>query len=258
MTDPQTLPAADAAPNESPAEATPGRRSFLFGSTGKTLLAAGAAAVGYSMLTPSPARAVTPALTFADIPGQGDVKVLNYALSLEALEANLYSQAYGRLTNGGVTGAGRRFAGLGINPAKSDVVYARRFGKIERQHRNFIDGALGDASLLRNAPFDGATFDFGMENLDRRGVLELIYTAEATGVRAYLGAIPFFETKTFLQTAGAIQGTEARHTTTVAILLNRIYNAGIDVAPLANDNNGIDQPLMPNDVLAAVSPFIVL
>ena len=32
----------------------------------------------------------------------------------------------------------------------------------------------------------------------------------------------------------------------------------LPVAPLASSNRGIDQPITPNNVLAAVSPFIVL
>ncbi|MBA3274065.1 MAG: ferritin-like domain-containing protein, partial [Chthoniobacterales bacterium] len=114
------------------------------------------------------------------------------------------------------------------------------------------------ASLLQTNAFKNVRFDFKTNSLNRRQVLELVYTAERTGVGAYLGAIPFFETKTYLQTAGAIQGTEARHTAVIAAVLNKLYGANIAVAPPANVNNGIDSPLAPDDVLAAVSPFIVL
>ena len=60
-------------------------------------------------------RAVSPQLTFeANVPGKGDVKVLNYALALEDLEANLYVQALQRLTTGGTNAVGKTIPGLGL------------------------------------------------------------------------------------------------------------------------------------------------
>ena len=44
----------------------------------------------------------------------------------------------------------------------------------------------------------------------------------------------------------------------IAAVLNQLFGAGIPVAPLASDNNGIDKPIAPDAVLAAVSPFIVV
>lgn len=228
------------------------RRGFLK-STGVAALAAAAVA-----FTSHEARAVSPALTFADVPGSGDIKVLNYALALEALEADLYAKALMRLTTGGRTPLGARINGLGVSNSAPDVVYVRQFGKVEREHRDFLIAALGDASILKTNAFKNVRFDFNTNNLNRRQVLELVYTAERTGVGAYLGAIPFFTTKTYLQIAGAIQGTEARHTAVVAAVLSKLYDPNVAVAPLANMNNGIDTPITPDDVLRAVSPFIVL
>ena len=58
----------------------PGRRAFL---SNAAVVAASIASAG--LLTPVTAMAVSPALTFAQIPGTGDVKVLNFALALEVL-----------------------------------------------------------------------------------------------------------------------------------------------------------------------------
>ncbi len=229
------------------------RRSFV-----RTAVAA-AAVTGISFFASEATLAQSATtLTFADIPGSGDVKVLNYALALEALEADLYVQAYLRLTGGGTNALGTRIPGLGLRRSQPDVYYLREFANIELQHRRFIDRALGSASLLRQAPFNNARFNFGIENMTRQQVLNLIYTAERTGVAAYLGAIPFFQTRTFLQTAGAIQGTEARHTTTIAIIQNILFGSGISTAPLADENNGIDDSSSPNAVLEAIRGFIVL
>ncbi|MEO6436634.1 MAG: ferritin-like domain-containing protein [Tepidisphaeraceae bacterium] len=229
------------------------RRGFL---TRAAVALGGAAALG--VFGGAPALAITPALKFADIPGTGDIKVLNYALALEALEADLYAQALMRLTNGGTNALGRRINGLGLNPNAPDVFYLRQFGKVEREHRDFLIAALGNNSLLKKAPFNRAKFNFNIERLNRKQVGDLVYLAEKTGVGAYLGAIPRFATRTFLQVAGAIQGTEARHTAIIADVLNDLFNEGLNVAPLASQNNGIDQPIQPDTVLAAVSPFIVV
>ncbi len=230
------------------------RRSFI----GQVAIAGAAIATAGVLSMPGSALAVSPALTFSQIPGSGDIKVLNYALALEALETDLYAQALLRLTNGGSNALGKKITGLGINPGSPDVSYLREFAVVERQHRDFLIAALGSASILKQPAFKNAKFDFKMETLTRKQVVELVYTAEKTGVGAYLGAIPKFETRTYLQTAGAIQGTEARHTATVAIVLNLLFHEGLSVAPLANDNHGIDAPIEPDAVLAAVSPFIVL
>jgi hypothetical protein len=229
------------------------RRDFLRNSS---LAFAASAAAG--LLAPQAARAVTPALTFADIPGTGDVKVLNYALALEALEADLYAQALMRLTNGGTNALGKNIKGLKLNRNKPDVFYLRQFGRVEQEHRDFINAALGAESLLSKPPFNNAKFDFGIESKSRREVMDLVYTAESIGVGAYLGAIPLFATRTFLEIAGSIQGTEARHTAIMADILNDLFNEDLDVAPPADYFSGRDLPIEPDVVLSTVSGFIVL
>lgn len=221
--------------------------------------AAGLAVAAAVTALPKKAAAVTPALTFAQIPGTGDFKVLNYALALEALEADLYVQALQRLTTGGNQNSlNVQITGLGLSATEPDVRYTQLFGRVEREHRDFLIQALGTRSLLLSAPFNTARFDFNMNNLTRQQVVNLLYIAENTGVGAYLGAIPFFETKDFLLIAGGIQATEARHTATIAYIYNKLFGVTYPVAPAANVNNGIDPLTPPDTVLAAVSPFIVL
>jgi hypothetical protein len=227
------------------------RRTFL---TRSLIAGAGVAAAG--LISPRISRAVSPALTFADIPGTGDVQVLNYALSLEDLEADLYNQAIMRLTEGGTNALGTVIPGLKLDSDQPDVQYLMEFGQVEIEHRNFLQSALGSSALPLYK------YDFKMETLHREQVVNLIYTAEALGVTAYLGAFPFFATRSYVQIASAIQGTEARHTAVVAQLLNFLYNEGLPVAPLAPpfasaSNDGKDTPNTPDYVLAQVSGFIV-
>lgn len=238
----------------------------------RTAVAAGM--LGAAVVVARPARAVTPALTFSQIPGTGDVKVLNYALALEALEADLYQQAILRLTTGGTNALGQTIPGLGLSSTELDVQYLREFAQVEMEHRTFLNQNLGAASIIgpgTNGILANAKFDFGFANSatnSRQQVLELIYTAEATGVQAYLGAIPSFVTKNYLSAAAGIQGTEARHTAVIAIVYNLLgFRPLKDTAPLVGqttsilgttNTSGIDGTLTPDQVLAAVSPFIVL
>lgn len=221
-------------------------------------------------------RAVSPALTFeGSINGTGDIKVLNYALALEALETDLYAQALLRLTTGGQNALGQTIAGLGLSDSDSAVIYVRDFGKIEATHKAFLESVLGSQAITKGTnPLANAKFDFGFSNANQAGlpfVLEQIRVAEKTGVGAYLGAIPLFATGNFIGAAAAIQGTEARHTATITALINqRGLNVSgepspLPVAPRATPGNptsrplsGIDVPILPKDVLITISPFIVL
>lgn len=241
-----------------------GRREFL---QGAATAAIGAAAAGTALI-PRRSYAVTPPLRFKDIPephylnlpglGAGrDVKVLNYALALEDLESDLYVQAVMRLTGGGTNKLGRNIPGLGLAAYEPDVAYITEFTPVEAKHRDFLRRSLD--GLIKGIAIHQFKYDFGIENKSREEVLALVLDAEETGLRAYLGAVPKLKTKLFITAAAAIQGTEARHTTALTIVQNRLFNGANPkpVAPLANDNHGIDKPMEPDDVLAHVSPFIV-
>lgn len=219
--------------------------------------------------------AVSPALTFeGSINGTGDFKVLNYALALEALETDLYAQALQRLTTGGQNALGQTISGLNLGDSNPAVRYLRDFGKIEALHKSFLEGILGAEAITKGTnPLATARFDFGLSNQSQSSlasVLELVRVVEATGVGAYIGAIPRFATSTYLGAAAAIQGTEARHTAVITAIINTLgVNASgqpspLPVAPTATAGNrtlagsGIDVELTPDVVLTKVSPFIVL
>ena len=208
----------------------------------------------------APAGAPTP----VQIPGTTpDVKALNYALALETLEAELYRQALARLTGGGTDFYGKTITGLGLTGA--DVDYLTTFGKVEAEHRDFLTTALG-GNWVTTA---GAGFDFGFAEgnllevtpLTRAQTVQLVYAAEQTGISAYLGGITaggLVAGSQYLATAASILGTEARHTTAVAILLNSpLFNQTpkLASAPLATDPGvlptafGTDTPLGPDAIL---------
>ena len=193
------------------------------------------------------------------IPGTGDIKVLNYALALEDLESDLYRQALARLTTGGQTGLGATITGLNV-VSGDDLTYISRFRTIEQDHATFLRSALTNAGGPVIPVF---AYDFGIQNMTRQQVLQLVYTAELTGVSAYEGAIPFFSTKTYLPVAAGILGTEARHTAVLAAVLNLQFAQApaVSTAPLFNENAGRDTPLTPDQILyqgGQVSPSLTI
>ena len=201
------------------------------------------------------------ALTSAPSP---DIKVLNFALALETLEAQLYKDALARLTTGGKDSLGQTITGLGYSSSEPDVEYLTTFGVIETEHQKFLEKQLGgNWAVAAGAKFDfgfADTNQFGTPALTRLQTVQLVYAAEQTGVSAYLGgAGPGGLTPggTYLNVAASILGTEARHTTAVAILLNSPpFNEAPELAtaPLVGDvgtagGHGLDTALAPDAIL---------
>lgn len=196
------------------------------------------------------------------VPGTGDTQVLNFALALETLEAELYRQALARLTTGGTDMFGQNITGLNLAANQQDVKYIAQFAQVENQHRDFLTAALGGNWVTAaKAKFDfgiADTNNFGTAPLNRLQTVQLVYAAEQTGVSAYLGGAgaltPGTNNLTF---AAAILGTEARHTTAVAIVLNSPTlneTPKLATAPLVGDagilgSKGTDVPLTPDQIL---------
>ncbi len=202
------------------------------------------------------------ALTSAPSP---DIKVLNFALALETLEARLYKDALARLTTGGTDMFGQTITGLNVSGA--DVTYLQNFGAVEASHQAFLESQLGgNWAVSAGAKFDfgfADTNNFGTPALTRLQAVQLVYAAEQTGVSAYLGgagAGGLTPGGPYLGVAASILGTEARHTTAVAILLNGpLFNEApkLATAPLVYpvvdtgtaNGPGLDTALAPDVIL---------
>ena len=265
---------APATPEDADKVQAAARRKFLR-AAGRAAL--GIAGIGTATLAASREGVfgASKTLTFGDIPTLGllalpdlnlkaDVKVLNYALALEDLEAELYRQCVARLTTGGQTQQGVTIPGLNLDPYLPDVYHINQFWGVETAHRDFLRGALKLDGIIPGLGIRPKMYQFGVETMSREQILAMLIDVEATGTAAYLGAIPYFRTKIFLTTAAGIQGTEARHTAALQAIQNRLLmdkliadGTPAPPAPLATTNNGIDTPMDPDAVLAKVSPFIV-
>ena len=188
--------------------------------TRSEVLAKGALAVGslYGALAVGPY--VRKALAMSE---GGDVEILNFALTLEYLEAKFYEEAKSRAKASG--------------ELKSLVDL---LAKDEQQHVEALEGTI---KKLGGKPVAEPKFDFAYSGTS--GFLKLAQTFEDTGVSAYNGAAPMIESKEVLTAAGSIVQVEARHAAAI-----RLQN-GAEPSPAA-----FDPPLDEAQVLKAVEPFI--
>ncbi len=189
--------------------------------------------------------------------GSRDVKILNFALAVETIEAERYRQTIARLTTGGTDMFGNPINGLGISTAELDVQLLTGFYATEGQQRDFIASTLYGSPDAN--PFLDKTkylFDYAINTLDRTKATMGVYTAETIGVGAYLGGSGLLAIKSpFLAPAASFLGVEARHAAGLAYALNSLSaTATLQTAPLSTDlgvgnANGVDTALTADQVL---------
>jgi rubrerythrin len=188
--------------------------------TRSEVLAKGALAVGSlygaAMVGPYVSRALA-------MNGGGDVGILNFALTLEYLEAKFYEEAKRRAKASG--------------ELKSLV---NLLAEDEQQH---VEALAATVKQLGGKPVAEPKFNFDYNST--AGFLKLAQTFEDTGVSAYNGAAPMIKSKEVLAAAGGIVQVEARHAAAIRLQNNA------DPAPAA-----FDKPLDEQQVLKAVEPFL--
>lgn len=188
--------------------------------TRSEVLAKGALAVGsvYGALAVGPyVRRALGAST------SGDVGILNFALTLEYLEAKFYEEAKSR-----------------AKPSGELKSLVDLIADDEQQH---VEALAATIRQLGGKPVMEPKFDFPYSGT--AGFLKLAQTLEDTGVSAYNGAAPMIESKEVLAAAGGIVQVEARHAAAI-----RLQN-GAEPSP-----NAFDPPLDEKQVLKAVEPFL--
>ncbi|MGE4428425.1 MAG: ferritin-like domain-containing protein [Solirubrobacteraceae bacterium] len=156
----------------------------------------------------------------------GDLKILNYALTLEYLEADFYAKVLE--------------ADL---LRRNETELARVFGDTEQQH---VDALKATIEKLGGTPVAAPKTQFPLES--RAQVLELARTVENLGAAAYLGKAGEIENQEILAAALSIHSVEARH----AAALNQLL--GKKPTP----DGAFAKPADEKTVLAAVKPFIVV
>ncbi len=167
-----------------------------------------------------------------------DLKVLNYALTLEFLEADFYKQVIA--------------SGL-VKDAKVASI-AKKFGDSEQEH---VDALIATIKKLGGKPVDAPMTNF-QPTLDKglKAVLETAATVENLGAAAYLGQAGNIKSKEVLAAALAIHSVEARHAAALNILVGRGFGDGKGGLEGALPDGAFGKPMDEAAVLKAVKPFL--
>jgi rubrerythrin len=155
--------------------------------------------------------------------GGGDLEILNFALTLEYLEAAFYEEALSKVKLSGET-----------------KKLAQEIGDHEKQHVDALTGAIKKAG---GKPVAAPAVKFPLK--DEASFLKLAQTFEDTGVSAYDGAAPMISSTEVLAAAGSIAQVEARHAAAIRMLNGDQPTRG-----------AFEPTLTKDEVLKAVKPFI--
>ncbi len=199
------------------------RRNFL---KWAGLVGVGAAFVVGAGGTPAFASTPAGALPAQGASDSGDLGILNYALTLEYLEAEFYKQG---LAANLVSGREMEL----ISPIEMH----------EQAHVNAITATVkklgGTPVAMPSIKFPDGTFG------SRDSFLKTASTFEDLGVSAYHGQVPLIMSPDVLGAAASIAGVESRH----AVILAQLSNGQWLPSPF-------ETPKPMSDVLTAVKPYL--
>lgn len=235
-----------------------GRRHFL----SRLAVVAGAAALAPMILDGHGITSMlhAQAATGETEPNLTDTDILNYALTLEYLEATFYLRADsgGSLPSGATianidpdgNAAPGTVAGLsGFTAPAPSTLNVATFVRTVRDHELIhvvaLRSALAAAALNRSS----FRFNFGSAFGSVQSFLNTALVLEDTGVTAYLGQAANIDVVATLGTAGSILGVEAEHAAAFRVLLG---------LPVTVENGAFDTARTTTQVLAAAGPFITM
>jgi rubrerythrin len=157
--------------------------------------------------------------------GQGDVGVLNYALTLEYLEADFYAR------------------GVAANILGDDARFIAPIAQHEAAH---VEALLSTLQKLGATPATKPNFKYPGDTFTSKAkFLATAQTFEETGVKAYHGQVPLIQDKGILAAAASIAGVESRHAAVIADIL------GKKQVPAPFESHAT-----VTDTLTAVNPFL--
>lgn len=173
------------------------------------------------------AQSATPA-PFKDV-----VEVLNYALTLEHIEATFYREAVDKFD-------AAAYVAIGFQESVRD-----RIVEIAKHEKDHVDALTAVITDLDGTPAEEAKYEFGYTDLTT--FLATAAVVEGVGVAAYQGAAPYLmENGDLLTAALTIHGVEARHAAYLNVLTS--------TSPFPD---AVNPAMTPDEVLAAVTPFFV-
>jgi rubrerythrin len=176
-----------------------------------------------------------------DMEEVSDLDVLNYALTLEHLEAAYYNQFLEEYSESEVerSEAARVFA----DPGSRFSTY-QKIEEVRDHEEAHVEALEATIEELGGDPVEPAEYEFPYDSIE--AFVSLSATIEAVGVSAYAGAAPLIESDAVLEAALSIHSVEARHTA--------YFNVLNTTSPFPN---AFDEPRTMEEVLEIASQFIV-
>ncbi|MFC6754729.1 ferritin-like domain-containing protein [Halorubrum tibetense] len=172
---------------------------------------------------------------------EDDVAILNYARTLELLEADFYRQALENISEEEL---------CTCNMLQADSALAERaYDELVtiQEHEETHADVLGETiEALGGEPVEDLEFDFGLRVEYAEPFLATAAMLEDIGVSAYAGAAPFIENEDLVAPALSIHSVEARHASFVRTLTSQ---TGFPTA--------FDEARSRSEVLELAAPFIV-
>jgi rubrerythrin len=197
------------------------RRSFL----GRSAIGAGAVIGGSTAI-----ELLSTTRAWAAAEGT-DGDVLNFALTLEHIEATFYQKG--------------NAANVITDSREKDV-----FATIQKDEEAHVTALTDTLNKLGVTPVAKPTVTFPEGTFaTRESYLKLAMVFENTGVGAYLGQAGSITNKDILQAAAGIFGVEARHAALIGFISGATPEGGIY-------KGATETPLAKGAVLAAVMPFL--
>lgn len=159
-----------------------------------------------------------------------DVEILNYALTLEHLEADFYVKV---IAGGVLTG--------------KELVDFTAIRDHEVAHVNYLQAGITKAGGTPVKPRQSYDFSSIGDINTRAGILKIADALEPTGVSAYDGVARQISNKAYLAVAGSIVQIEARH----AARIKAIIDPNANPVPAA-----FEAKRTPEEVMNIIAPLL--
>lgn len=223
------------------------RRRFLAGSAG----AIGALGIGSAFGAQSVLGGDDDDEMDGEEPMEGafedDIAVLNFALTLEYLEAAFYRRGLNNLDKGDLMDDHvEELHHLDKLPKSYEQRIYDQLGVIQEHEEIHAETLVSIIEDRGGEPIDEPEFDFGTAVEDPVEFIQTAAVLEDTGVGAYAGAAPAIEDQDLVPPALSIHSVEGRHASFVRELGGQIGFPDV-----------FDEALSKDEVLAAASQFIV-